>query len=95
VDQFNSGIGGVRRKIDKVEGHAYRGIAGVAAMSAGAAPGIPGKFTINLGVGGYKGEAAGAITASKVTADGRFNFNIGVGITSSAPVVGAGVGFSF
>ena len=73
---------------------AYRGIASVAALTAGV-PAAPGKTSINVGVGAYRGYAAGAMTASHTTENGRFNFNGGIGITSGEPVYRAGIGFSF
>ena len=80
--------------IGNVASSAYRGIAGVAALTSGT-PATPGKTSINLGVGAYKGYAAGGITASHTTENGRFNLNGDVGITSGEPVYRAGVGFSF
>jgi autotransporter adhesin len=104
VSQFNglandlsalrSDIGALRSDIGNVASSAYRGIAGVAALTAGT-PAVPGKTSINLGVGAYKGYAAGALTASHTTENGRFNFNGGIGITSREPVYRAGIGFSF
>jgi autotransporter adhesin len=91
---MNSDISALRTDIGNVASSAYRGIAGVAALTAGV-PAAPGKTSINLGVGAYKGYAAGAITGSHTTENGRFNFNGGIGITSGEPVYRAGVGFSF
>jgi hypothetical protein len=81
-------------QLNDVRRQSFRGIAGVAALTS-AAPGVPGKTTINLGVGGYQGFVAGSVTASRVTEDGKWNFNAGVGISSGQPVYRAGVGFSF
>jgi autotransporter adhesin len=91
---LHNDISALHDDIGNVASSAYRGIAGVAALTAGISA-VPGKTTINAGVGAYKGYAAGAITASHTTENGRFNFNGGIGITSGAPVYRAGVGFSF
>jgi autotransporter adhesin len=87
-------LNALRSDIVNVASSAYRGIAGVAALTAGITP-ATGKTSIDAGVGAYKGYAAGAITASHTTENGRFNFNGGIEITSGAPVYRAGIGFSF
>jgi autotransporter adhesin len=81
VSQFSglsNDVSALHRDIGNVASSAYRGIAGVAALTAGV-PAAPGKTFINFGVGAYRGYAAGAITASHTTENGRFNFNGGVG----------------
>ena len=87
-------VSALRSDIGNVASSAYRGIAGVAALTSGT-PATPGKTSINLGVGAYKGYAADGITASHTTENGSFNLNGGVGVTSGEPVYRAGVGFSF
>jgi autotransporter adhesin len=97
VSQFSglaNDLNALRSDIGNVASSAYRGIAGVAALTAGVAA-APGKTSVNLGVGAYRGYAAGAVTASHTTENGRFNFNGGIGITSGEPVYRAGIGFSF
>ncbi len=94
MGQFNDQVNGLRGDISGVARQAYRGIAGVAALTS-TAPAMPGKTSINLGVGAYRGYAAGAITASHVTENARWNFNGGVGISGGDPVFRGGVGFSF
>lgn len=89
-----SQLSSLNHDIGNVASSAYRGIAGVAALTAGITA-APGKTSINLGVGAYKGYAAGAMSASHTTENGRFNFNGGIGITSHEPVYRAGIGFSF
>ena len=91
---LNDRLGSLNHEIGNVASSAYRGIAGVAALTSGT-PAAPGKTSVNLGVGAYRGYAAGAITASHTTENGMFNFSGGVGITSGQPVYRAGVGFSF
>jgi trimeric autotransporter adhesin len=97
MSQFSglaSDVSALRSDISEVARQAYRGITGVAALTAGP-PAIPGKTSVNLGVGAYRGYVAGAITAFHTTETGKMNFNGGVGINAGSPIYRAGVGFSF
>jgi autotransporter adhesin len=87
-------INGLRTEISNVARQSYRGIAGVAALTS-APPSIPGKTSVNFGLGAYRGYFAGAVNASHTSETGSLNFNGGIGISAGQPVYRAGVGFSF
>ena len=62
--QFNQAISSLNARIDDVETHANRGIAAVAAMAPVLMPSQPGKTTVSLGSGYYRGEGALSVSAA-------------------------------
>lgn len=68
--QFRQAVAALNSRIDDVETHANRGIAAAAAMAPVLMPSHPGKTTVSMAGGYYRGEGALSITISH-----RLNFN--------------------
>jgi predicted acyltransferase (DUF342 family) len=80
----------VDKKVDKVKGKAYSGIAAAASLDAFVTPSAPGKTTVMGGVAYYEGESALGVTAThylSVLEDQKVYVNAGVSVTTDETVL--------
>ena len=83
-------------QLKSVAAKSYGGIAATAALMNNA-PYLPGKFTVNVGAAGYRGQAGFGGNVSYWTPNGRVNLNAGVAMSTGShdPVYRAGLSFVF
>jgi autotransporter adhesin len=95
TDAVNVGqLDSLRDRVDRNAKRAYSGIAAVAALQNNA-PYVPGKVSVNGGMGHFQGQTAFGANLSYWTVSGKVNLNAGVAVSTAdpAPVMRVGVSF--
>ncbi|MET3496277.1 YadA-like family protein [Variovorax boronicumulans] len=97
TDAVNVGqLNEVRQGVQEVSRVAYSGIAMAFAMSGTYLPTLyPGEKTVGVGIGGYKGYGAIALTFKQLSDDGKMSWGAGLSTTGKDWGINAGIGWKW